>query len=322
MLVSDKFQGEPFTVRRPGVVESAAGAVPCGAIGYLPYLLALQVVDHEAAAVLDESKLLPVGRELRMGTFYGVGGEQRLFLYQGCVGEVRVFLPDYLCQVDLQVPVALAVVSQSPVVRSKREMTLPRCRMGDLLGGGVLCGSDEYFTPHGESYLLAVGRYSGGSGAVRIFEVGYLRLVVAYDVHAGFPGSGTYLLGVDLPVVSVAQDAVAAYRKEAYGMRLEGGDRFHGLRLREREGIYVERSAVALAQEVEGFSVRSQYGVPVFACTVGEVGVASCLLVVHPHVPSDGGGMVFSPFVLAAFAVLIEETFARLVEADGFGGRA
>ena len=45
-------------------------------------------------------------------------------------------------------------------------------------------------------------------------------------------------------------------------------------------GVHIERTAVALAQEVQGLSVRREDGVAVFARVAGEVGVLLCTAVV------------------------------------------
>ena len=69
--VADEFEGEPFSVRRPGLVEPAARAVPGGAIGNLAHFLRIKVHHHEAGTVFYECQLFTVGRELRESTLNG-----------------------------------------------------------------------------------------------------------------------------------------------------------------------------------------------------------------------------------------------------------
>ena len=69
--VTDEFEGEPFSVRRPGIVESAVCAVPGGAIGNLAHFLRIKVHHHEAGTVFYECQLFTVGRELRESTLNG-----------------------------------------------------------------------------------------------------------------------------------------------------------------------------------------------------------------------------------------------------------
>ena len=60
MFVADKFEGEPFAVRRPRIAELAICAVPGGAVGYLAYFLRFEIEYHQPDAVFDEGKFLAV----------------------------------------------------------------------------------------------------------------------------------------------------------------------------------------------------------------------------------------------------------------------
>ena len=103
-------------------------------------------------------------------------------------------------------------------------------------------------------------------------------------------------------------------------MGFEVGDGFYLVGFIEREAIDVEGSSVAFAEEIDCGSVGCEYGVAVFAWTVGEVGVLGGLDVVFPDVACDGRRVVLAPFVFKSFFVLIEEVFSVGGIGEHFGG--
>lgn len=88
-------------------------------------------------------------------------------------------------------------------------------------------------------------------------------------------------------------------------MCLELSNRRYRLWGVERELIYIERTSVAFAQKVNRLSIRGKYGVAVFSRMVGQIGMFSSLRIVHPYIPGDGRGMMFTPFILEALTVLV-----------------
>ena len=157
MLVTDKFEGEPFAVGRPGIVESAGETIPLASICYLTSLLGVAVVDHQLDTILDEGDLLAVGRELRISTVDCFGGQQCLLLNQRGVGEIGILITGDLGGVKVIVAVALAGVDQRAVVRSERETALRLGRMSDLFGCPIFDRGDENLASYDKGYLLAIG---------------------------------------------------------------------------------------------------------------------------------------------------------------------
>ena len=56
VTVAYKFKSEPFTIRRPFVIESSSGVIPCRTIRYLTYLFCFQIEYHQTITVFDKSK--------------------------------------------------------------------------------------------------------------------------------------------------------------------------------------------------------------------------------------------------------------------------
>ena len=192
--------------------------------------------------------------------------------------------------------------------------------MGYLFGCGIVCRSDEHFATGDECHLLAVRRNGCRGGSIGKGQAGCIGPVVADNLYLYFLRGGAILLGIYFTVVTIAQCSVAAYGEEAHGMGLETAYRFYRFGVCRLQGVHIERTAVALAQEVQGLSVRREDGVAVFARVAGEVGVLLCTAVVHPYVACNGRGVVLPPLVFKSFLVLVEKHVARFVEAEGFGG--
>ena len=67
-------------------------------------------------------------------------------------------------------------------------------------------------------------------------------------------------------------------------MGLEVGELFCRRRIVDGERVDIERVAVTLAQQVDGFAVDRHDGIAVLAGAVGEIGVLAGLCVVTPHI--------------------------------------
>ena len=240
VLVTRELKCKPFTVRRPCVVKSSAGAVPGGAVRNLAHLLRLQIEHHQPDAVFDKGEFLAVGRELRIGTFHGGGGQQHFFFNQRGVREVRVFLAGYLGKVELPVAASLAGVGQGAVVRRKGEARFACRCVRHLLGSGIVCRSDKDFSAQREGNLFSVRGHNGRGDSVGRLQVGELRPVIAHQFYGDFLRGGIRLLGIDFAVVTVAQRPAVTHGEEAHGMCLEAGDGLHLSGLCQREGIHVE----------------------------------------------------------------------------------
>ena len=82
--------------------------------------------------------------------------QQHLFFNDSGVGKIGIFLAGYFGKVQLPVTVTLAGISQSAVVRSKRQAAFVGGGTGDLLGSGIVCRGNEYLATYDESYLFAI----------------------------------------------------------------------------------------------------------------------------------------------------------------------
>ena len=112
MFVSDKFEGEPFSVGRPLVIESSRERVPRGAVGHLAHLLAIKVYYHQTGACFDECHFFPVGRELRVAPFHGFRRQERFFFDESRIREVGVCLAGDAGKIEVSDAVPFAAIYQ------------------------------------------------------------------------------------------------------------------------------------------------------------------------------------------------------------------
>ena len=80
-------------------------------------------------------------------------------------------------------------------------------------------------------------------------------------------------------------------------MSPEGSEGTYLLRIIQRESIYIERTFIALTQEIHRLAVGSPDRVAVFSCTGRQVGMLACFGIIHPDVPRNGRSVMLAPFV-------------------------
>ena len=102
-------------------------------------------------------------------------------------------------------------------------------------------------------------------------------------------------------------------------MSPEGSEGTYLLRIIQRESIYIERTFIALTQEIHRLTVGSPDRVAVFSCTGRQVGMLACFGIIHPDVPRNGRSVMLAPFVFKSLAVLIKKGIPRRIKADQFG---
>ena len=280
MPVSDKFQCEPFAVRRPWIVKATAGTEPGGTVSDLTYLFGFQIKHHQPVTVFYKGKFLPVRWELRIGTFCLVRRQEYFFFNGSRIGEVGFFLTCNLGHVKFPVSVAFTGVRQNTVVRWESKSCFTGRGMCDLLGGIIIGGSDEYFTSYNESNLFAVRWYGSWGCSVTEIQIRYCILVITDDIDFDFLRFISLFLSVYFSIIRITESAVAAHWQEADRMGLEMGDRFQWLRTTYRKGIYVECTSVSFAQEINGLPVGRKYRVTVFACMGGQVGMLAVFRII------------------------------------------
>ena len=64
MTIPDNFHREPFPVGRPCIRETVTRAILIFIVCHLPYLLRLQINNHQFSTVLDKGQFLSIRREL------------------------------------------------------------------------------------------------------------------------------------------------------------------------------------------------------------------------------------------------------------------
>ena len=191
--------------------------------------------------------------------------------------------------------------------------------MSDLFGCSVFHGSDKHFSPYGERHLLAVGRRHSFAGTAGETEAGGQLLVVTRQADSHLFRTSVRILRINLAVVGVAKHTVSAHGKETHRMSPEGSEGTYLLRIIQRESIYIERTFIALTQEIHRLAVGSPDRVAVFSCTGRQVGMLACLGIIHPDVPRNGRSVMLAPFVFKSLAVLIKKGIPRRIKADQFG---
>ena len=324
-------EGEPLAVGAPAEIETAAAREPRRAVGYLADGLRRHVHHHEVGAVLNEGKLLAVGRELRVTAVDGEVGQEWFFVDEGGIGEVGVFAAGNFSRVKLRDAVALAGIDDRTVVLAEIDATFGSSRESDALGGGIFHGGDEHFATDDEGHLLAVGADGSRRGARGERHPLRAVLVVASDIDGYLTGCAARGgQGVDFAVPGETEGVCPA-AEEAHGMGGEGGDGCHGLGIVEGEGIDVEgclptfrhRMSVGggrgLADAPYRTAVSAEDGVAVLAGAGRQISVLPRGHVVAPHVAGDGRDVVFAPFVLHTLAVLVQEKVALRAVADHLG---
>ena len=195
--------------------------------------------------------------------------EESLLIDKGSIREVGVFLAGDGSLIEVPVPIALAYIHQGAIVGTEGHTALILRREGNLLGGIIFHRSHKHFATHGECHLLAIGRYGSRRGTACHTQILDFVHIVAGDINAHFLRFATYLLRIDLTVVSEAEVAVIGQRKEAHGMCAIVSHSLNLLWGIQGEGINIGTATVALAKDVHCLPVLAQHRIAVFACDVG-----------------------------------------------------
>ena len=187
--------------------------------------------------------------------------------------------------------------------------------MRDLLGGGIFVDTcHEELTTRDESNQLTILTQIKVADTFEILlDQLLLRLVINnFNIYPLRLTSNA--LGIDFTHIAIAQQSIVSHAQEAHRMRLEVGYRLHLFKVVGRSFIDIETSIVALAQEHNILIARQVSRIPVFTHVGREDGMRLFLSVVVYHITRHRGHMVLSPNVLAAFAVVVKERLAILVE--------
>ena len=158
VLVADELQRKPFSIGRPGIMESPAQFIPRTSVGNLTHLVRFEVQHLQADTVFDESHLLAIGRELGIHPFHGLGRQQHFFLNQSGIRKIQILFPFNFRLVELPVSFPLTGIYQRTVVCSERQSLFRFRCMRNLLGRTIFHRGHEHLSAHDESHLLAVGR--------------------------------------------------------------------------------------------------------------------------------------------------------------------
>ena len=94
----------------------------------------------------------------------------------------------------------------------------------------------------------------------------------------------------------------------------EISQRTGGSRACNRESPHIECAAVAFAENIKCVPVGTQHRVAVLTGTVGHIGMLSRSRIIHPDIARHRRGVVFAPFILESFDIMVEHLRAVLAE--------
>ena len=187
--------------------------------------------------------------------------------------------------------------------------------MRDLLGGGVFVHArHEDLAARNEGNQFAIVAQRKVARAFEVLLHQLLRFLVVHNFNVHLLWLTANALRVDFAHVTVAQQSIIAHRKETYRMGLEVRHLLHLFQIVGGCLIHVEIAIVALAQKHDILIAGQITRVTVLAHISGQDGMGLFIGVVIHDIARHGGGVVLAPDVLAAFAVVVEERLAVLVE--------
>ncbi len=173
-----------------------------------------------------------------------------------------------------------------------------------------------------ERHLLARRRHCQiGSAAATHLSHERLLIVIGSDSHLYLRGSSTLLDRPQLAVVAVAERTVRCHRQRTYRMLRMVGDALH-LR-RARSGLVnIERTAVALAQEIVRPSVGSPYSITILTGRRCEFFESRTSVVVgKPYIAGDRRCVMLAQGILIALLIGIEYAAIHRIDRNLLHGK-
>ena len=203
---------------------------------------------------------------------------------------------------------ALRGVIESAVVGAPADMALGSRSLGDLHRSRIFNRSHKHVATADKRNHFAVGRHNGiASLNVDFPDFGGN---VGCDINSQTFGFGRCAgHGVDSSVVSESQLARFRRRQETHRMSGEIGEAACCRRIVGRKRPQIESAAVAFTEKIDGLAVGAHYRIAVFAGAIGNVTVFPGLKIIRPYVAANRRGVMFAPFILKPFDILIIHHF-------------
>ena len=205
--LGNKFHHDPAAVGTPLEAHAVVLARIGLATGVFRNFAGCQIHHAEMVAVLDKSKLLAVGRNIRMRVLVdrishvgtGLDVEERHLGNGRRVREIGIFLARHRRLIYILAAGALRGIIKRAVVGTPADMALSGGSVGDLYSSGVFYRSYEHVATVGEGHHLAVGR-DHSSGSLYVADLLLVR-VVGYGLYGKFHGLSPVGKRVDAAVV-------------------------------------------------------------------------------------------------------------------------
>ena len=182
----------------------------------------------------------------------------------------------------------------------------------------VIGGSHEHISPDNHGHLFPVRGNSRTSCPGSKTQRGDIIFrIVTNNIHFHFLGTSGCIFHVYFTVITKTQTPVTRNTQETHGVSLERSLCLHGRRISHRERVHVKR-IFPLTQKIYPLFVRRQHGRTIFPRPINQTGMFPTFHIIAINITCDRRGMMFTPFILPALFILVQESITRFEETNLF----